>query len=210
MLEISPNPCIIVRKDHIKHTGTITAKNSGNNPILFKIDIDGDVFCGISPTIGEIKPGESRTINYIFEDPSMKMPKTSFQIKYCSTPEALLDDTCQWDNFLDVVIRFATHAEEALINAKTAINAGKSLSEAYAKSNVQNHDVEMAQLYDRRISSKESQNKKLRETISALEKKRDEELLRKKRFQDEQPFTTIIAILSFIALILIVIIRVFQ
>lgn len=177
VLTVYPNPVILSKTGAIHNRGTVTLKNVSTSKCLFKVFFDIDVFCGISPAMGEINPGESRELKFSFEDTTRGDENVSFDIKYVQVlPETTIEEEIklsqapeEWANTVQAVIRFSTHTEDALKTVALSLKSKPSLTQVVKRAENRNIDVEQREMLERKVTEKRNQRGQLKDKIAALE-----------------------------------------
>lgn len=172
-LIIEPNPTVISRTGHIHNTGTVTAKYTGQNKCLFSLEFDTEIFCSISPACGEIEGGKSREFKFSFEDTIRGNEELSFLIRYVSVENdanpdmeaRLMSAPKEWQNSEKAVIKFSSHAEDALKAVAFSIKSKPSLAQVISRSESRDIDAEQREMLERKIVEKRAQREQLKRKV---------------------------------------------
>lgn len=178
--------------------------------ILFKLSFDPEYFCGISPACGEIEPGNSRQLKFTLEE-AIQQEEVSFLVKFISlasetSPDTIADlmmNQSQWKDTIKSVIKFSTHAEDALAKFLSMRKNRSTLNEAIERQENQNLLEEQKVMLERKISEKQEQKIQLQSQVEHLIKQRDQQLEQIKilKAQSEKPNIVIIFGFLFFALV---------
>ena len=177
ILSVEPNPVIVSKTGHIHNNGTVDIKNNGSNKCIFSVEFNTEIFCGISPACGELIPGESRTLKFSFEDTIRDNEELSFLVRFTSVSPTEVTNLAEivalsktWPNMVKCLIKFSTHAEDALRSVAFSIKSKPSLSQVLQRSERRDIDGEQREMLQRKIIEKKNQRNQLTTKIRNLER----------------------------------------
>lgn len=177
MLTIEPNPVIVSRTGHIHNNGTVDIKNNGQNKNIFSVEFDTEIFCGISPAVGELVPGESRTLKFSFEDTIRENEELSFIVRYTSVSpnektdiSEIIATSKNWPNTVKCVIKFSSHAEDALRSIAAVTKSKPTVQQVQARSQSRDISKEQLDMLKRKLNEKKNYNQQLKTKKTNLEK----------------------------------------
>ena len=174
-LFLVPNPILLSKNAQNGNKGNVKLKSS-ENKVLFQLSFDPEIFCGISPACGELESHSSRTLTFHLEETNVERSEISFIIKYCviqpnTPPEKITEmmlDSAVMNESLTAVIKFSSHAEDAMKSISSAFKKKKSLKEAIKNDESRNIELEEIAMLEKKIAEKEQEKEELENKVKNI------------------------------------------
>ena len=173
---IYPNPLILSKIESSIIKGHVILKNPSDKLMLFTLSFDPELFCGISPACGEIEPNQSIQLILQFDNIHSSIEELSFIVHYTlvrpnidqATKTELMFNSIDWNGNEKSIIRFSSHAEDALSSFSQLIKQRPSFSQAVMRSTSRNFEQGQKDSLVKTLLEKELQQNKLKEKINNL------------------------------------------
>ena len=217
-LILEPNPTILSRTGHIHNNGVITAKLTGAKKCLFSLEFDTEIFCGISPACGQIESGQTQKFRFSFEDTTRGDEELSFLIRFVcieldTSPEKvseLMASPKEWPSYEKAVIKFSSHAEDALKAVAFSIKSKPSLTQVISRSESRDIDAEQREMLERKVVEKKAQREQLKRKIKALHSQIEDETKRLNNLVQKPDSESRLIYFGFILIIFALFLKIFK